>query len=87
METIQAATQDFILYIRKELNDAADLHFESTAGGKVTIVYLSSVVNQREIEADFLEPLGRIGVAGNAPELQPDWERLLAAIPAHGMDV
>lgn len=69
MEIIQSVTKDFILYLRKELHDVVDLHFESTAGGAITIVYISSIVNQREIESNFLEPLSSILVDGNGQGL------------------
>ena len=79
---IQSITKDFILYLRQELHDVADLHFESAAGGEITVVYISSIVNQREIESNFLEPLNRIRVEDNGQSLNGEWERVLTAIPA-----
>lgn len=84
MELIQPFTKDFILYIRKELNDSADLHFQSAVAGEVTVVYLSSIVNHREIEEHFLKPLEQIGIDRNLPELPGNWERFIAAISAKG---
>lgn len=84
MENIQSSTKDFILYIRKELHDVADLHFESAAAGEVTIVYLSSIVSQLEIEDHFLEPLRQLRDAHQTHRIEAKWESLSAAIHAKG---
>jgi hypothetical protein len=81
LDLIQSSAKDFILYIRKELNDSTDLHFES-ATGEVTIVYLSSIVNQEEIENHFLKPLEQIQMDNKTHEFKEKWEALIAAIPA-----
>jgi spore germination protein KA len=84
LEIIQSVTKDFILYLRKELHDVADLHFESTAGGAITVVYISSIVSQREIEGNFLEPLNSTCINSNGQDRNGEWERILTAIPAKG---
>jgi spore germination protein KA len=82
LEIIQSSPQDFILYIRQELNESADLRFDSTAAGEVTITYLSSIVNQREIEEHFLKPLEQVRIDNAPKKPQGKWEAFIAAIPA-----
>lgn len=82
MDIIQSSTKDFILYIRKELNDSADLRFESAVSGEVTIVYLSSIVSQREIEDHFLKPLQQLRDIHQTHRIETKWETLSAAVHA-----
>jgi hypothetical protein len=82
VEIIQSSPKDFILYIRKELNDSADLRFESAAAGEITVIYLSSIVNPREIEEHFLKPLEQVGHDHTHPEPAGKWEIFITAIPA-----
>lgn len=82
LDLIQSSPKDFILYIRKELNESADLRFESAAAGEVTVIYLSSIVNQREIEEHFLKPLEQVRIDNAPKKPQRNWETFIAAIPA-----
>ena len=82
LDLIQSSPKDFILYIRKELNESADLRFESAAAGEVTVIYLSSIVNQREIEEHFLKPLEQVRIDNAPKKPQRNWETYIAAIPA-----
>lgn len=82
LEIIQSVTKDFILYLRQELHEVVDLHFESAAGGALTVVYISSIVNQRAIERNFLGPLNSIRVDSNGQDRNGEWGRILTTIPA-----
>ena len=79
-EPIPVQSYEFRKLIMDALNNPYDLEFESPADGKISIAFLTSFADKKDIQTNFLAPLGRV-----AKEKENyTWEDILPLISEQG---
>ena len=74
---------EFRKLIADALNNPYDLEFESPADGKVSIAFLASFANKKDIQTNFLAPLGRLLLEKN----NYTWADILPLISEQGRKI
>ncbi|HBR34534.1 MAG TPA: spore germination protein [Firmicutes bacterium] len=82
-EPIPSQSLEFRRLIEDALNDPYDLEFESPVDGKISIAFLTSFANKKDIQANFLAPLGRL----LAEKRNYTWKDILPVISEQGRKI
>lgn len=73
MNLIPSSANDFIREIQTALGNPVDLRIESLSGGKLTVVYLSSIVNATHLQDNILGPVRTLKTSNS-------WDLILSVI-------
>ena len=81
MPKIPTSSNEFITTVKNLLNNPIDLAFESLGADKITVSFLTSFTDKKDIQTNFLAPLNQL--LTNNPKC--NWEKILPAISQEGL--